>query len=232
MDNRDRAKQLGTMTPSVPSADHGTPPANRGILPADCGIPEPPPSTDKSKLLPPPTPSTKGKKKDKDGSNVGGHLTDLAKNGSEDGTSTPTDEEARTIPQAPTEKAAPTIPPVHTAKEASKTLTAPTEKEAGITAPPPTGMEAGMTPEKPTHPKPKGTPKPDWPDTLRSTSSSSDDDDTDDEDYLRCFLEWLGLNSYWKRTLDNETKMLAHQERKVGNEAVPGFQNAVNKDPR
>ena len=31
--------------------------------------------------------------------------------------------------------------------------------------------------------------------------------------------------------LDNETKMLAHHERKMGNKAVPIFQQAVNEDP-
>jgi hypothetical protein len=31
--------------------------------------------------------------------------------------------------------------------------------------------------------------------------------------------------------LDNETKMLVHHERKMGNKAVPIFQQAVHEDP-
>jgi len=206
MDDRNNANRLHTISPSVPPADHG--------------IPVPPPSPDKSKMLPPPTPPTKGKEKEKDGSNVGGLLMDLAEDGSEDGTSTPAEKDAGTILPAPTEKEAGTTPP------------APTEKEAGTTPPAPTGKEAGTTPEKPTDPKQKGTPKPDRPATPSSESSSSDDDDgTEDEEYVSCFLEWLGLDPDCKRMLDDETKMLAHHERKMGNKAVPIFQQEVNEDP-
>jgi len=49
-------------------------------------------------MLPPPTPATKGKEKEKDRSNVGGHLTDLAEDGSEDATSTSAQKQAGTIP--------------------------------------------------------------------------------------------------------------------------------------
>jgi hypothetical protein len=158
-------------------------------------------------MLPPPTPSIKGKEKEKDESNVGGLLMDLAEGGSEDGTSTPTEKDAGTVPPAPTEKDASTTPPA------------------------PTGKEAGTTPDKPTDPKQKGTPKPDQPATPGSESSSSDDDDTEDEEYVSCFLEWLGLDPDCKRMMDDETKMLAHHERKMGNKAVPIFQQAVNEDP-
>jgi hypothetical protein len=47
-----------------------------------------------------------------------------------------------------------------------------------------------------------------------------------------CFLECLGLDPDCKRIMDNETKMLAHHERKMGNKAVPIFQQAVNEDPK
>jgi len=55
-------------------------------------------------MLPPATPATKGKENENDGSNVGGLLTDLAEDGSEDGTRTPVQEDAGTTPPAPTEK--------------------------------------------------------------------------------------------------------------------------------
>jgi len=48
---------------------------------------------------------------------------------------------------------------------------------------------------------------------------------------MSCFLEWLGLNPNCKRMLDDETKIMAHQGSKLGNTAVPIFQQAVNKDP-
>ena len=134
MDDRNNANRLRTMTPSVPPADHR-------ILPTDHGILVRPPPPDKSKMLPPPTPSIEGKEKEKDENKVGGLLMDLAKNGSEDGTSTPTEQDAGTVP------------PATTKKDAGKILPAPTKKEAGTTTPTPTGKEAGMTPDKPTHPK-------------------------------------------------------------------------------
>jgi len=165
------------------------------------------PSPDKSKMLPPPTPSIKGKEKERDGNNVGGLLMDLAEGGSEDGTSTPT------------EKGGGTVPP------------APTEIDAGTTPPAPAGEEAGTTPDMPTDPKQKGTPKPDRPATPGTKISRSDDDDTEDEEYVSCFLECLGLDPDCKRMMDDETKMLAHHERKMVIKAIPIFQQAVNEDP-
>jgi hypothetical protein len=47
---------------------------------------------------------------------------------------------------------------------------------------------------------------------------------------VSCFLEWLGLDPNSKRMLDDKTKMLVHHERKMGNNAVPIFQHAVNED--
>jgi len=144
---------------------------------------------------------------------------DLAKAGSEDGTSTPTEQDAGTVPPAPTEKDAGTTPP------------APTGKEAGTTAPAPTGKAAGTTPDKPTDRKQKGTPTPDGPATPGRKSSSSDDDNTEDEEYVSCFLEWLGLDPDCKRMMYDETKMLAHHERAMANTAGPIFQQSVNKYP-
>ena len=212
MDDRNIANRLRTISPSVPPADPGIPLADHGIS-------VPPPSPEKSKILLPPTPSTKGKEKEKIESNVGVLLTDLAEEGSEYGTSTPTENDTCTVPPVPTEKDARTTPP------------APIEKESGTTPPAPAGKEAGMTPDNPTDPKQKGTPRPDQPATPGSESSSSDDDDTEDEEYVSCFLEWLGLDPDCKRMLDNETKMLVHHERKMGNKAVSIFQQAVNEDP-
>jgi len=48
---------------------------------------------------------------------------------------------------------------------------------------------------------------------------------------VSCFLHWLGLDPDCMRMLDDETKMLAHHVRKMGNKAVPIFQQAVNEDP-
>jgi hypothetical protein len=149
MDDHNNANRLCTISTSVPPAnndippaDHGIPPAHNGIPPADSGIPPtdngipvPPPSPDTSKMLPPPTPSIMAKEKEKDESNVGGLLINLAKGGSEDGTSTPTEKDAVTVPPAPT------------------------EQDAGTSPPAPTGQEAGTTPDTPTDPKQKGTPK-------------------------------------------------------------------------
>ena len=73
MDDRNNANRLRTISPSVPPADHEIPPANHGIS-------VPPQSPGICKMLPPPTPSTKGKEKEKDGCNTAGLLIDLAKN--------------------------------------------------------------------------------------------------------------------------------------------------------
>ena len=111
----------------TPPADHGTPPTNHGIPPADHEIPIPPPSPNKSYILPPPTPSTKGKEKEKDGRNLGGLLMDLAEDGSENGTSTGT------------EKGTSTGPPLPTENDAGTTLPTPTEKQTGTTPSAPAG---------------------------------------------------------------------------------------------
>jgi len=226
MDDGNNANWLRTISPSIPPAehgippaDHGIPPADHGIPPADHGLPVPPPSPDRSKMLPLPTPSIKGKEKENDESNIGGLLMDLAEGGSEDGTSTPTEKETGTVPPAPT------------AKDAGTTLPRATGKEAGTTPPAPTSKEAGTTPDKPTDPKQKGTPKPDRPATPGSEGSSSEDDDTEDEEYMSCFLEWLGLDLDCMRMMDDEMKILAHHERTMGNKAVPIFQQGVNEDP-
>jgi hypothetical protein len=113
---------------------------------------------------------------------------DLAEGGSEDGTSTPTEKGACTVTPAPTEKDASTTPPAPSAKK------------------------PGMTPEKPTEPKQKGTTKLDHPATPGSESSSSDDDDTKDAEYMNGFLEWLRVDPDYKRTMDDETKTVAHHE--------------------
>jgi len=94
-----------------------------------------------------------------------------------------------------------------------------------------TNKVAGTTREKPPDLKQKSTPKPDWPSTPGRQSSSSDHDETEDEEYVSCFLESLGLDPDCKRMLDDETKMLAHHDRKMGNKAVPIFQQVVNEDP-
>jgi len=160
MDDRDHANQLHTISPSVLSTNHGTPPA-------DHGIPIPPPSPDKSEMLPPPTPSTT--ETEMDGCNIGWLLIDLAKDGSEDGTSTPTEEEASPIPPAPTQNVTETTPPAPADEEAGTLPPSPpeidagtipptpTQKETDTTPPAPTEIEACTTREKPTHPKQKGT---------------------------------------------------------------------------
>jgi len=96
MDYCNHANRLRTISPSVPAADHA--------------IPVPLPSPDMSKMLPLPTPPNKGKDNEKDQSNVGRLLMDLAQDGSEDGTSTPTENDAGTILPAPTGKEAGTTP--------------------------------------------------------------------------------------------------------------------------
>jgi len=205
MDDRNLANRLHAISPSVPPAHHE--------------MPVPPPSPNKSKMLPPPTPPNKGKEKEKNESNVGGLLMDLAKDGSEDGTSTPTEKYAGTAPPVPSEQDAATIPP------------APTGKDAATIAPPPTGKEAGTTPQRPTNPMQKGTPNTDQYATPGSKNSSSDNDNTEVDQYVSCFPEWLGLDPDCKRMLDDEIKMLAHHGRNMGNKAIHIFQQAVNSDP-
>jgi len=109
MDDHDHTNWLHTISPSVPPANHGTPPA-------DHGIPVPPPSPAQSKMLPPPTPLTKGKEIEKNGRNVGGQWIEVAEDGSEDRTSTAAEKDTSTFPPAPTDKEAGTTPPVPTAK--------------------------------------------------------------------------------------------------------------------
>jgi len=213
MGDHSNANPLRTVSPSIV-------PANHGIPPADHEIPVPPSSPDKSKMCPPPTSSNKGKEKENDVSNIGGLLMDLAKDGSEDGTSTPAENDASTKPPAPT------------GKEAGTTRAAPTKTVASTTLAAPTGQDAGTTPEKPTHSKQQDTLMPDWPATPSSDRRSSDDDNsTEDEEYMSCFIEWLGLDSNCKIMLDDETKMSAHHEQTMGNKAIHIFQYTVNTDP-
>jgi len=116
------------------------------------------------------------KEEKKDGSNIGGHLMDLAKDGSEDRTSTPAEDKAGIIMPGPTQKDAGMIVPAPTEKEACTTPPVSTETEAGPTPPAPTGIEASKTPEMPTDPNQMGTPKSNWAATPSSENSSSDDD--------------------------------------------------------
>ena len=224
MEDHNNANWLRTIPQSVPTAD-------LGLSPATHWMSVPPPSPDRSKMLPPPSPSIKGNEKETDESNVGGLLKQLAENGSEDGTSTPSERDTGTVPTAPTEKDHGTIPAAPTEKDPYTVTPAPTKKEAGTTTPASTGKEAGTTRDKPTNPQYKCTPKPDWPTTPGSESSNSDDDDTDNREYVSCFLEWLVLDPAFRRRLDNQTQMLAHHERQMGNKAVPIIQKAVNDDP-
>jgi len=98
MDDCNHTNRLHTISPSVPPANHK--------------IPIPPPSADISNMLPPPTPLTKEMEleMEKDGSNIGELLMNLAKDESGDGTSTPikkdatpTNKEASMILPAPTD---------------------------------------------------------------------------------------------------------------------------------
>jgi len=97
----------------------------------------------------------------------------------------------------------------------------PAEEDAGTI--PQTRKLAGTTPEKPTYPKLKGTTMPNQPATpCRECSSCVND--TKDEEYVSCFLEWHSLDPDCKRMLNNETNMLAHQERNVGGKSIPIWQ--------
>jgi len=127
MDDRNHANWLHTISPWISPAKHE--------------IPIPPPSTDMSKMLWSLSPPTKGKQKEMDECNVAGILMDLGKDGSEEGTSTPTRKDAGAISPAPTKRDACMMSP------------APTEKEVGTTLPTPTTKEAGTTREQPTDPK-------------------------------------------------------------------------------
>jgi len=139
MDDLNHTNKIHRISPSVPHVDDE--------------IPVPPPSPDKSNILPPPRPPTKGMDKEKDGSTVGGRLMDIAKDGSDDGTITPTYEEAGTIPPIPTKHDACTFLPAPTETEAASFPPAPTETEAGTTPLAPTCEEADTTPANPTDPK-------------------------------------------------------------------------------
>jgi hypothetical protein len=96
MDDCNHTNQLHTIAPSVAPAGHE--------------ISVPPLSPDMSKMLPPPTPPTKGKEMEKDASKVGGLLIDLADNGSEDGPSPSTEKDTGTIPSEPRMRKSRTIP--------------------------------------------------------------------------------------------------------------------------
>jgi len=173
-------------------------------------------------MLAPPTPSTKAKEKENNGSDDGGVLIEVADNGSEDRTSSPAEKGASTVPPAPSEEEAGTTPP------------APTEKDAGTTPPASTVTEASMAPENLIDPKQVGSPKPHWAATPSSEDRRSNNDNrTKHEECVSCFLvEWLGFDPHCKRMLDDMTKMLAHLRRKTGKKAVPIFQQGVNKDPK
>jgi hypothetical protein len=146
-----------------------------------------------------------GNDTDKDESNVGGLLMELAEGGSDIGTSTPAENDAITVPPAPTEKDARTTPPAST------------------------GNQAITTPDKPTDSQQKGTPTPDRPAT-RGSESSRSDNDTKDEEYMSCFLEWLGLDPDCKRMMHHKTTMLAHHKRKMANQGITLFEHVVNND--
>jgi len=92
VDDHAHTNRLCTISPSVLLANHE--------------IPIPPPSPNKHKMLPPPTPPLKGKEKETDGVNVGFISMDLANNGSEDGTCTPSEKQAGMIMPAPPVKEA------------------------------------------------------------------------------------------------------------------------------
>jgi hypothetical protein len=142
-------------------------------------------------------------KKEMDASNVEGHLIHLAENESDDGTSTPVPKETCMILLTPTDNKARTIPP--------------------------TGKGAGTTSQMSTNPELKDTPKPNWPATP-SSKSSSFADDTEDKQYMSCFVDWHSFELDYTRMLGDETKMLAHHERTMGNEAIHIFQHTDHND--
>jgi len=211
MNNCNHADLLRTISPSV--------------LPADYKTHVPPLSPDKGKLLPQLTTLTMGQEIDV--GNIGGLLIDLAKDGSEDRTSTPTEKEAGAISHAPTENEVCTIPQATTVKQAATNLPTPVETEAGVIRL--TAKEASTNPGKTLNHQQQGTPKPDQP-TTSSSGCSSYDDDTEDEEYVSWYLDRLSLDPDRKRMWDGKTMMLAHHERKIGNKSVPNSQQAVNKD--
>jgi len=247
IDHHNNADRLHTISPSVPPADngippanhrtppadhatphadHGTPPCHHGMPPAEHGTPVPPPSPHKCKMLPTPTAPTMitGMEQEQDGSNVGGLLMELAGDSYDDGTSSPAEEEAGTIPPVRTEKDPSTSPPAPTKHHPCLIPPAVTKQEPGTSPPAPTGRESSTIPEKPTDPRQNGTPSPDRPAAPSRKRSSSDDDYTEDKGHLSCFLKWLGLDPDCKR-------MLAHHKRMMGNKDGPMFQYAVNEDP-
>jgi len=142
---------------------------------------------------------------------------DLAEDGSDDGTSTPMEKGTGMIPPAPADQNVGTILPAHT------------KTQVWTTPPAPTGKVAGITPEQPTDPKQKGSPKPNRLATSSCGCCHLNHDDSEDEQKVRCFLEWLCLDTNSKRMLDNEMKMLAHYECNIGNNAVPPIQHAVHE---
>jgi hypothetical protein len=76
----------------------------------------------------------------------------------------------------------------------------------------------------------KGTPNANWPATPSSESSSSNHN-TKDEEHISCFLDQLSLDPACWRIFKDETKMLGHHHREMGDPAVPIFQQALNEDP-
>ena len=49
---------------------------------------------------------------------------------------------------------------------------------------------------------------------------------------MTCLLEWVGRNADCNSMLVDETKVLAHHERKIVSKALPIFQQGVNEDPK
>jgi hypothetical protein len=97
-----------------------------------------------------------------------------------------------------------------------------------LSAPP--KIKASTTQEQPKDTKRIGTPIPDRAATPSGESNSSDDDPSDDEDFVSCLAESLSLDMDCKRMFEDETKMLTHNEREMGQKAVPVIEQAVNED--
>jgi hypothetical protein len=185
-----------------------------------------------------------GKEKEKDGSNIRGLLTDLAEDGSEDGTRTATLKDTGTAPPVPSQRHASTSPQGPTKKVTSIIMPGPTEKAARL-IPPALSLKgaattllartwrvAGTAPGEPINSKQKGTPQPNRPPTPSSHIGCSDDNDSEDEEYVCCFLDLLGLDPVCSRMLHDKMKTLVFHERYMVNNAVPLIPQAVNENPK
>jgi hypothetical protein len=162
-------------------------------------------------------------------------LRDQAKDGSEDGASTPADKkagmnllacaitEASNIPPTPTMNDTGMILPAHTENHAGTNTPGYTKIEAGRPQPAPTRKEAGRSPEKHTYRRQTGTAKPDLP-TTDSSERSSSNDNTKDVELVSWFLVWVAIRPDCTRMLDDETTLLAHHERESGTKTIPIFQ--------